>query len=637
MSRIRVLDENLINMIAAGEVIERPASVVKELLENSIDAGATRIIVRIEDGGRRCITVTDDGAGMDGDDLAMAFKPHATSKIASSEDLSGIRTMGFRGEALASIASVSQVHVVTRLRGAHAAHEIEIDCGTAQAVRPCAGDYGTTIEVRNLFYKVPARRKFLRTANTEMQHIIECFTRVALAHFSLDMTLEHNGRQIYRVLSNQGLRERIAELLSRQVAEDLLEAESREKGMRIFALLGKPAGARASAKFQYVFLNGRYIRDKFISHAVREAYRGVIEPNKFPVVFLFLEMSPEVYDVNVHPTKIEVRFENANLVHSQVLAVLREKLLSTNLDTTARIRDTGVRLTEDPESSFAEAARRERITQAMADFFKTNKPATGAQQRFKFTDRPEGTADVRGHAPGPALSRAAAALGCTRGDQVRCFERESTNGQGAQNNKATQRDTAFPAVDTGREFLQLHNSYIVTQVDDGFVIVDQHALHERILYEELCRRLSEGPLPSQRLLIPETFDVNDAEIDAIQSNSELIGKLGIELEPFGPRTMAIQAFPTMLSDVGALAFVRDLLDMLTDRDMNLDTERLLHEVLDMAACKAAIKAGQPLSAAEIRQLLADKETIERASHCPHGRPTTIRFTLAELEKQFKRT
>ncbi|MBE0537899.1 MAG: DNA mismatch repair endonuclease MutL [Phycisphaerae bacterium] len=618
MSRIKILDENLINMIAAGEVIERPASAVKELLENSIDAGASRIVVRIEDGGRKCISVTDDGAGMDAEDLAVAFRPHATSKIASSEDLLGITTMGFRGEALASIASVSQVRVVSRMRQTPAAHVIEIDCGVTSPVRPCSGDYGTTIEVRHLFCKLPARRKFLRTANTEMGHIIECFTRIALAHCGLDMALIHNDRPLYHVLGNQNLKDRIAELLSRPVAEDLMEAESVEKGMRIFALLGKPGGARATAKFQYVFLNGRFIRDKFISHAVKEAYRGLIEPNKYPVIFLFLELSPEAYDVNVHPTKIEVRFENANLVHSQVLAVLREKLLSTNLDATVRIRDSGVSLTTEPESSFAEAARRERITQAMADFFKTNKPATGAQQRFHFSaDRPRQTTTDEHRGPGPVAQ--------TAGDR----------GQEAH---AVSNGMAFPTEDgPGKAFLQLHNSYIVTQVDEGFVIVDQHALHERIMYEELCRKISEGSLASQRLLIPESFEVSDAELDAIQSNSELIGKLGIELEPFGPKTMAIQAFPSMLEGVGPLTFVRDLLDMLTDKDVHLDAERLLHEVLDMAACKAAIKAGQPLSTAEMRQLLADKETVERASHCPHGRPTTIRFTLAELEKQFKRT
>ncbi len=627
MSRIKILDENLINMIAAGEVIERPASAVKELLENSIDAGAGRILVRVEDGGRKCISVTDDGTGMDAADLAVAFRPHATSKIESSEDLLGIKTMGFRGEALASIASVSHVHVVSRTRDSHAAGEIEIDCGAAAPVRPCSGDYGTTVEVRNLFYKVPARRKFLRTANTEMQHIIDCFTRVALAHCGLDMTLEHNGRQIYRVLGEQGIRDRIAELLSRPVAEDLMEAQSEEKGMRVYALLGKPGGARASAKFQYVFLNGRFIRDKFVSHALREAYRGLIELNKYPVVFLFLELPPDAYDVNVHPTKIEVRFENANLVHSQVLAVLREKLLSSNLDATVRLSDSAVSLAAQADAGLAEAARRERITQAMADFFKSNKPATGAQQRFHFG------ADSSRQAGGDGLRSREAPAGSDK-HNLHDFSGTTRRNEAA----AASADDASFGDDAARgEFLQLHNSYIVTQAVDGFVIVDQHALHERILYEELCRKLSEGSLSSQRLLIPETFEVTDAEIDAIQSNSELIAKLGIELEPFGPRTMAIQSFPEMLSGVGAMAFVGDLLDMLTDRDVHLDAERLLHEVLDMAACKAAIKAGQPLSVAEMRQLLADKETVDRASHCPHGRPTTIRFTLAELEKQFKRT
>jgi len=315
MARIRILEENLINMIAAGEVIERPASVVKELLENSIDAGASKITVAVEDGGRKLIVVTDDGCGMDAADLAVAFKPHATSKIRTSRDLAGIATMGFRGEALASIASVSRLRVVSRRRNAIQANALEIDCGVEQDVKPCAGDYGTTIEIRNLFYKLPARKKFLRTANTEMTHIIEHFTRIALAHRAIDMTLIHNGRQIHRLPGNESLRDRIGQLLSGNIAEELLEIDSREKGIGIFALAGTPAIARGSAKFQYVFLNRRFIRDRFISHAIREAYRGLIEQNKYPVVFIFLELPPDAYDVNVHPTKIEVRFQNANLVH----------------------------------------------------------------------------------------------------------------------------------------------------------------------------------------------------------------------------------------------------------------------------------------------------------------------------------
>jgi len=600
MSRIVVLDENMVNMIAAGEVIERPASVVKELLENSIDAGAGKIVVRVEDGGRKLISITDNGMGMDAEDISTAFIPHATSKISVRDDLLKISTMGFRGEALASIAAISKVSVVSREADCIEANFIEIDCGDKDDVKPGSGDYGTTIEVRDLFYKLPGRRKFLRTANTEMTHITECFTRIALANCHLDMTLIHNDRQIYRLLSKQSLSERIEVLLGKAVAADLIETQSQEKGVKISALIGRPNLARANSKFQYVFLNGRYIRDKFISHAVKEAYRGMIEPNRYPIVFLFLELDPQAYDVNVHPTKIEVRFENANLIHSQVLAVMREKLLGMNLDVSVRMPGPAVSLGQESKASGQEEVRRERISRAMADFFREHTPVQTTQQRFGFSG--------------------SAGSSYSHGDSV-----------------AIAQSPEEQTLVAGKHFLQLHNSFIVTQTDEGFVIIDQHALHERIIYEELCRKVSEGKLQSQRLLIPETFEVTSVEAEAISKNSSLIEKMGIELESFGPGTMAIQAFPTILTKVSAADFVRDLLDMLTEKETGLDAERLLHEVLDMAACKAAIKAGQKLTEAEMSQLLADKETIERASHCPHGRPTTIKFTLSELEKQFKRT
>ncbi|MHC4387803.1 MAG: DNA mismatch repair endonuclease MutL, partial [Planctomycetota bacterium] len=337
MGQIVVLDQNMVNMIAAGEVIERPASVVKELMENSIDAGATKITVSVEDGGRKLIAVADDGCGMDAEDLAAALEPHATSKIKTTADLKGISTLGFRGEALASIASVAQVRAASRKADSASGNCIEIDCGSKGSVSPCSADVGTTIQVRDLFYKLPARRKFLKTANTEMGHIAEQFTRIALANCKLDMTLTSNGREIHRLVGGQSLRQRIAELFSSEISENLLDVESREKGLDIHALLGKPAISRTTNKFQYIFLNGRFIRDKFISHAVKEAYRGILEPDRFGVVFLFIQMPYEDYDVNVHPTKIEVRFYNANLVHSQILGCLREKLLGTNLDVDAKL------------------------------------------------------------------------------------------------------------------------------------------------------------------------------------------------------------------------------------------------------------------------------------------------------------
>lgn len=610
MSQIIVLDDNMVNMIAAGEVIERPASVVKELLENSIDAGATKITVNIEDGGRKLISVVDNGCGMDAEDLARAFESHTTSKIKTSNDLARISTMGFRGEALASIAAVAQVRAVSRTKDSVEAGCVEIDSGRGSPAVPCSGAAGTTVEVRNIFYKVPARRKFLRTANTEMTHIIEQFTRVGLASRSLDMTLLHNGRELYRLSADQGLRERIGQLFSRQISEDLIETQSEEKGLRIFGLLGRPGrdSVRATSKFQYVFLNGRFIRDRFVSHAIRQAYQGLIEPNKFPIAFLFLQMPYEAYDVNVHPAKLEVRFDNPNLVHSQILAVLREKLLGMNFEERAQIPTARAALAQDEKDSAAEEDRRRRITEAMAEFFKQHAPLQ-TQQQFGFSAR-----GAR-----------------SQGQQMAAETMpEGTFEEG-------QRLPTEPGAQVQPKYFQLHNSYIVAQAEGGFIIIDQHALHERIIYEDLCRRISESKLESQRLAFPESFELTEAEADAVKTNAELIDRLGIEVEPFGPKTVAIQAFPSLLTAVSPVEFVRELLDLLIEKGLSLDTERLLHEVLDMTACKAAIKAGQQLSNVEIERLLAERESLERASRCPHGRPTTIKFSLTDLDKQFKRT
>jgi DNA mismatch repair protein MutL len=591
MGQIRALDQNMINMIAAGEVIERPASVVKELVENSIDAGATKITISVEDGGKKLISITDNGCGMDADDLTRAFEPHTTSKIKTSADLHGISTLGFRGEALASIASVAQIRAVSRIEDSTSANCIEIDCGSKTSASPCSGDYGTTIQVRDIFYKLPARRKFLKTANTEMGHITEQFTRTALANANLDLTLIRNGKELYRLSENDDLRRRITELFplpSEDISENLLETQSSEKGLHVHALIGKPLISRTNNRFQYVFLNGRFIHDKFISHAIKEAYRGLLEPGRFPVVFLFIKMSFEDYDVNVHPTKIEVRFYNANLVHSQILGVMREKLLGTNLEMPGRlpeIQNTGSSSRRQPP------VRDSRIADAMAEFFRKHRPAQ-IQQQLGF----------RPSAPG----------------KVHAVSHE----------KSAQYE---------RKFLQIHDSFIVAQTEEGFVIIDQHALHERIIYEDLCRRIRKSKLQSQRLLMPESFKVTVTGAEALKTNAELMDKLGIELVPFGPRTMAVQAFPSLLSNVQPVDFIQDLIDLLDRKDVRPDSESLLDEVLNMAACKAAIKAGQKLTDSEIEQLLADRQSAESSSRCPHGRPTTIKFSISDLEKQFKRT
>ena len=602
MGQIKVLDQNMVNMIAAGEVIERPASVVKELIENSIDAGATKITVAIEDGGRKLISLADNGCGMIAEDLAAAFEPHTTSKIKTSKDLHCISTLGFRGEALASIASVAQVRAVSRVQDEAVANCIEIDCGNKGGVGPASADYGTTIQVRDLFYKLPARRKFLKTANTEMTHIIEHFTRFALANCHLDMTLTHNGRLLYRFSGSQGLRERIAELFSPQIAENLLEIESNERGLDILALLGKPGISRTNKRFQYIFVNGRFIRDRFISHAITEAYRGFLEPDRDPVVFLFVKVSYEDIDVNVHPTKIEVRFYNSNLVHSQILGCLREKLLQTNLDVSAKLPAASAPLGGQQSSSEA-GYRNQKIAEAMADFFRKHRPVT-TEQQFR-----------------------------ERGSSAFAHERAG----GAAESTYQKREIGYEGPHSDRKFIQIHDSFIVTEDEDGFIIIDQHALHERIIYEDLCRRIRESKLESQRLLIPESFKVTASQADTIETNADLIQKLGIELVPFGPGTMAVQAFPTMLAGVVPVEFVQDLIDLLDRKDISHDAERMFDEVLNLAACKAAVKAGQKLSDNEIEKLLADRDMTEIASRCPHGRPAVIKFSLSDLQKQFKRT
>ena len=619
MGRITRLDRNMVNMIAAGEVIERPASVVKELMENSIDSGATRICVLVEDGGRRLISVQDDGCGMDAEDLEKAFETHATSKIHSSDDLQHIATLGFRGEALASIASVGHVRAVSRARDTNEAHCLEIDCGEAKPVAPCSGDCGTSIQIRDLFYKLPARRKFLRTAPTELGHITEQFTRIALAHRDLHMELHHNKRELYRLDSQESLKARIAKLfpaLADQVHTSLIEAHAEEKGLTVFALLGAPGLSRSNNKFQYAFLNGRFIRDKLVTHAIKEAYRGLLDPNRHPVAFVFIDMPYEAYDVNVHPTKVEVRFFQSSLVHSQIQATLRETLLAQDMNVHARLPEGTDQVVYDvPGTVGSGSDQREQVAEAMSTFFKTHRPSADAPRGPSFSNRP-GARAAQGFGPydGPMTAESQANL-----DRMEAV---------------VDRFTEEPV--RSHPFLQVHDSYILAQTDEGFVIIDQHALHEKILYERLVTRTGQAPLESQRLLIPEPLELTESQSAVLDQRGEIFDKLGIEVVPFGPRAFAVQSFPTLLGKTSVCEFVTDLIDTLTEHQ-DSEPQQILDAVLSMAACKAAIKAGCRLSHTEILELLADGDRAESSFRCPHGRPTTIRFTLAELEKQFHRT
>ncbi|MCH7872492.1 MAG: DNA mismatch repair endonuclease MutL [Planctomycetes bacterium] len=602
MGLIRILPPGLVNRIAAGECIERPASVVKELVENALDAGAARIDVTVEAGGRDLIRVADDGCGMDADDLRLCLTPHATSKIIQDDDLFNIHTMGFRGEALPSIASVSRVRVASCPPGAETGHTIEIDAGRIGEIVAAPSIPGTTVEVRDLFHCVPARRRFLRTNQTEMGHITEQLARIALAHPEIGFTLTHGKRTSHRLPAAADRRKRIADFYGPELAEVLLPISRDSGGVRVDGLVAPPAESRGSSKWEYLFVNGRYIRDRFVSHAVKEAYRSLIDPGSYPVAFLFITIDPGQIDVNVHPTKVEVRWKDSNFVHGQVLAALRDKFLQTNLDRPYRV----------PQSR-EDDVYRDRVRDAMVDFFTRSGSAVVSAER---------SAPTRQLAAREAMSP----------------ERETPTAASESSASDALDSTERPAdpYQKPRPAIQIHNTYLVVETDQGVMIIDQHALHERVLYEQFRRRMTDRPLESQRLLIPETVRVAPDRIEALEAHADSLARLGIELRAAGPQSVALYAFPSLLERVNPAVFVRELLDLLSDAGARPEPDTLLHELLDMMACKAAVKAGDPLTPDEIESLLAARVDSQRSSNCPHGRPTTLHLTLRDLERQFKR-
>ncbi len=620
MGQIRVLSPTLVSRIAAGECIERPASVVKELVENALDAGAGRIDIAIAEGGRDLIHVSDDGCGMDADDLELCVTQHATSKIAADEDLSSIHTLGFRGEALASIGSVARLRIVSRRAGSDVAHEILVEGGAITGPRPCNAPPGTSIEVRDLFYAVPARRKFLRTNQTETGHITEQLARVALAHPGIAFNLRSGKRVTHRLAATGDRRQRISDFYGPELASALLPIERESGSVRIAGLVAPPAESRGSSKWEYVFVNGRYVRDRFVSHAIKEAYRSLIDPSRYPVVFMFITVEPELVDVNVHPTKVEVRWRDSNYVHGQVLAALRDKFLASNLDHELR-------------TPREDEAYRERVRDAMVDFFRRegrgNVGTEGRREEGTQAHRHKGT-EARRH-EGVARPEVAGTREMRSADEDQSsIERPALIPQSLNPSIPVAESATIPA-------MQIHDSFLVVETDEGLMIIDQHALHERILYEELRARMTEKPLESQRLLMPDVLSVPADRLEALETHADTLSRLGVELSQAGPQSVALQAFPTLLFErVTREEFVRDLLDMLAEQGTRPKTETLVHDILDMMACKAAVKAGDPLTRDEIAALLERRTLAERSSHCPHGRPTTLHMTLKDLERQFHR-
>jgi len=645
---IQQLNPHLVNRIAAGEVIERPAAVVKELVENAIDAGATSIVVEAEDGGRALIRVVDNGGGIPVDELPLAFAQHATSKIRNDDDLFAIATMGFRGEALASIGAVSQARILSRVPTSEAAYEIHNRGGIITTPQAAAGNVGTTVEVRNLFFNTPARRKFIKGAPTEIGNVSDILLRIALPHPEVAFKLVHNGRTSLD-LPIATPEQRMLEAWPDEFHELRLPFDARDAELRLYGLVGLPELARPTAKYQYLYLNGRHIKDRFIQHALREAFRGLTEPGRHPAAILMLEVPPGDVDVNVHPTKIEVRFKDGGRIHGLVHSGIRTKLLESDLTPAA------IPMRSDASPTVPEPMR-EDMRAKLAAFFRD--PAQSQMtlptpmEPLAFPNTPHSAVGIGQSSAFVVRSGETQTVLDERlrlGDSVETLKRERASDRAEPDRRSAPphpHPLPIPLSTGGRgdqagvgasPALQLHNSYLVAESADGLVIIDQHALHERIMYEDLLARVRRGPLEAQQLLIPEPVTVSSSQLALLEHVKPLLARLGIDVAEFGPNTVAVHSFPSFLHRLQPGTFVRELLERGEQELLDLHDEELLHGVLDMMACKAAVKAGDPLSAPEIEALLSRRELLDRASNCPHGRPTTLRLTLKDLEKQFKRT
>ena len=588
---IRELPDELISQIAAGEVIERPASVVRELLDNALDAGASQITVRLLAGGVRLISVEDDGAGIAADELAIALRRHATSKIASLAELESVATMGFRGEALAAIASIAELTLLSRTAEQPGAWQLDARSGE---LRPAARAVGTTVEVRELFFAVPARRKFLKSDATELAHCMEALRRHALARPDVGFALWHEGRLIEQWRSHPGaagLAQRLADVLGEDFLAGSVAIDHQAGGVRGHA--GLPDRARARADQQYAWVNGRFVRDKVIAHAARAAYEDVLHGQRQPVYVLHVAVDPARVDVNVHPTKIEVRFRDSREVHQAVRHAIEHALATPRAALLAR--------TADPT------------------------PPAPAPEFFKPFS-----------APAPARSaQAAIDLKAPAGHAVAELQAlwQAAPDPGAAALPAAPADDDWPL---GRAIAQLHGIYILAENRAGLVLVDMHAAHERIVYERLKRQLDGARVASQPLLIPATFAATAQEVATAEGCAEVLARLGLEITAFSPRTLAVRAVPTALAAGDAVALARSVLAELAQHEASTVVERARHELLATMACHGAVRAHRRLTHEEMNALLRQMEATERSDQCNHGRPTWRQLSLRELDALFLR-
>jgi DNA mismatch repair protein MutL len=596
MPSIRLLPDTLISQIAAGEVVERPASVLKELMENSLDAGATEISVSLLQGGGKQLKVTDNGGGMEAEDLPLAFARHATSKIASLDELEQVRSLGFRGEALASIASVARVALTSRSAGAPHAWSLSAGGGEQCAVQPAAHAPGTSVEVSDLYYNTPARRKFLRTEATEFGHCEDVYRRIALSRPDAAFSLKHNGRVVSHLPAGDAAR-RIAAVAGEEFAGAARALEESSSGLRLSGFAGSPAFSRSSRDAQYAFVNGRFVRDKLLAHALRQAYRDMLHGDRHPAYVLFLELDPMGVDVNVHPAKTEVRFRDSRAIHQFVFHAV-SKALAGNAAQTAAVAlrpmpaAAGMNFQRAPYQSSLGVAQPVAEYQAM------------------FADRPA-------FAAAPAGSAARAAF-----ESIRAGAAAAAPAEG---------DAPL-----GYALAQLHGVYILAQNRQGLVLVDMHAAHERILYEKLKGALDARGMSMQKLLIPVTFNADRLEVATAEEHAGVLRELGFDLAPLSPTALAVRALPPMLAGADAAGLARALLRDVREFGGSRVLTEHQHELLSTMACHGAVRAHRPLSVAEMNALLREMEVTERSGQCNHGRPTWFQMSLADLDKLFLR-
>jgi DNA mismatch repair protein MutL len=644
--RIRKLSAALVNKIAAGEVIERPASVVKELLENAVDAGATRIDIECQQGGTELIRIVDNGCGIHPEDIELAITAHATSKLAEADDLFRVQTMGFRGEALASISEVSSFRLRTRPSELPMGTEIEVEGGIVKEPRPCGAPAGTQIDVRRLFLNTPVRRKFLKSQTTEFAHVSEQFTRIALAQPRIHLTLRHNEKLVFELSAVDDLGDRIEQLFGTELRGRMIPIEGDQSGLRLWGFTGHPDESRATRKAQYLFVNGRWIQDRTVQHALTEAYRGLQMIGRQPVCFLFLEVPPDEVDVNVHPTKAEVRFVDPQRLYRLVLSSIRRRFLGLNFESplqpAAGRTSASIAPVLSPElPMFASPTAGPSAIDPIAEDRQRTNFAAWAKSHLETVTPREGIEDLE--AAAAALEFRQVETAAQRSDLV-----SEPGGQ-------TERPVATPATAAEREqiareapapvsrryedvprAMQVLDCYLVVESGDGVTLIDQHALHERIMYEQLRRRVLEGRVEVQRLLMPVLAEMTPREVGLLLDQAEVLSELGLEVSSLGGRSVGISAYPVLLRRADPVELVRAVVEQIEQAGQKLTRRDLIDSLLHMMACKAAIKAGQRLAPEEIESLLAQRHLVDDAHHCPHGRPTALTLTRAELDRQFGR-